>query len=354
MTENSRTRRPAVPWPVREAVARGWPVFPLHPYSKVPAVTGWQRAASTDPARLELWWAATRRGPAFNVGIACGPAGLVVLDLDDARGQLPPPRWGGRGLRHGRDVFAVLAAAAGAAVPATFTVATPSGGEHRYFTAPAGASLRNTAGTLGWRIDTRAAGGYVVAAGSALRLRGRVVRYRVTDSSPVAALPGWLCRALTPVAAPHPVPAPDPVPAGSVRATSVPAGSVPAGSVPAGSVPAGSVPAGSVPAGPVPELGSAAARCHAYVRAALHGEAGRVAAARVGTRNQTLFRAAASLGELVGAGVLSPDRAAQALLAAAGVHLGVERFTEGEARRVIGNGLARGRRHPRQVPGWPR
>ena len=59
--------------------------------------------------------------------------------------------------------------------------------------------------------------------------------------------------------------------------------------------------------------------------------------------------AAASLGELLGAGVLEEHAATSALLAAASAHLGVEGFTVGEARRAIGNGLRRGRRNPRRL-----
>ena len=46
----------------------------------------------------------------------------------------------------------------------------------------------------------------------------------------------------------------------------------------------------------------------------VRGETDRVAAARYGTRNHTLFAAAARLGEFVGAGALSPTEATTALL----------------------------------------
>lgn len=61
---------------------------------------------------------------------------------------------------------------------------TPSGGAHLYYRAPEGAELRNTCGRLGWRIDTRAHGGYVLAAGS--RLSGPAgARYEVLrDQAP--------------------------------------------------------------------------------------------------------------------------------------------------------------------------
>src|SRR5262245_30610328 len=57
----------------------GWHVFPCAPGSKRPALKdNWQGLATTDPGRIRSWWA--RQG--YNIGIACGPSGLVVIDLD--------------------------------------------------------------------------------------------------------------------------------------------------------------------------------------------------------------------------------------------------------------------------------
>ena len=108
------------------------------------------------------WWA---RHPTDNIAIATGPAGLVVVDLDQTRpGDRPPAdRPGATG---GADVLDQLADQHGQTLTATWTVQTASGGRHRYYRAPKGAGLRNTAGRAGWKIDTRAGGGYVVAAGS--------------------------------------------------------------------------------------------------------------------------------------------------------------------------------------------
>src|SRR5258708_38049133 len=59
--------------------ARGWFVFPCAAGSKEPALRGsWQEHATTDPLQVRDWW--TRRP--FNIGISCGPSGLVVIDLD--------------------------------------------------------------------------------------------------------------------------------------------------------------------------------------------------------------------------------------------------------------------------------
>ena len=293
----------------RAAAARGWPVFPLHGYSKYPAVTDWEHRASTDPDQVAAWWPGQSRD---NIGIACGPAGLVVVDLDPARGQAPPPPWDTAGVTHGRHVLAILAERAGAVLPpATFTVATPSGGHHMYFLAPAGATVRNTAGALGWRVDTRAAGGFVVAAGSARWGSGRIRRYTVTDPAPPVPLPDWLTTALTAHATPRHA-------AGGGT--------------------------GNLPEGRVEQAG-------AYVTAAIDAEARAVTQATAGTRNSTLFRAAAALGELVGAGLVTADVVTDVLRRAATIHCGVDDFTPAEADRAISNGLARGRRHPRRLTG---
>lgn len=87
-----------------------------------------------------------------------------MVDLDN-REEEPPEDFSQ--VRGGEDVFAMLAANAGAAMPAdTYAVATPSG-RHLYYRTPGGDhTVRNSAGSLGWHVDIRAAGGYVVAAGS--------------------------------------------------------------------------------------------------------------------------------------------------------------------------------------------
>jgi hypothetical protein len=130
-------------------------------------------------------------GRPFNAGLATGPAGLLVVDCDtrtdpDDLTAGPPEEC--EGATGGVDVLALLAERAGATLPATFTVTTPSGGTHFYYRAPSGVELRNTAGLLGWKIDTRAHGGYVVAPGSTTSASA----YTVTDGRPVAELPGCL------------------------------------------------------------------------------------------------------------------------------------------------------------------
>ncbi|MBX7552294.1 bifunctional DNA primase/polymerase [Streptomyces sp. tea 10] len=183
-----------------EAAERGWHVFPLRPSTKRPALHGekscartgvcagghvkWEQRATTDPARIRTAWT---RAP-FNVGIATGPSGLIVIDLDT------PEHKGSSDAPDGATTFRALCERAGHAVPTTYRTRTPSGGTHLYFTAPSGLRLGNTAGTVADSVDTRAWGGYVVAAGS-ITPAGR---YEALCGPETVVLPPWLQTLLRP------------------------------------------------------------------------------------------------------------------------------------------------------------
>ncbi|MDI1466450.1 bifunctional DNA primase/polymerase, partial [Catellatospora sp. KI3] len=103
----------------------------------------------------------------YNIGLACGPSGLAVVDLDVLKpGRELHDPWAD--YTHGADVLDTLMDQAGAVMARTRTVTTPSGGLHLYYRHPSGPQLRNTAGRLGPLVDSRAHGGYVVAAGSVI------------------------------------------------------------------------------------------------------------------------------------------------------------------------------------------
>src|SRR4051794_7290642 len=108
------------------AAGRGWHVFPIRPGCKKPPALhgdtkerpcprtgicrdghqGWEQRATTDPDRIRRAWAA---GP-YNVGIATGPSGLVVIDLDlpKSPADVPPERLQTEGIRDGHDVFTAV------------------------------------------------------------------------------------------------------------------------------------------------------------------------------------------------------------------------------------------------------
>ena len=300
-----------------DAAAHGWHVFPLRPGTKRPARpghdeqhcdrtdprcrdghTGWEPRATTDPARIRRGWA----DEPYNIGIACGPSRLVVVDLDTPKpGDTPPPEWKIPGIRDGADVLAALCGQAGEPYPVgTWTVRTPSGGTHLYFSAPVdGPELRNTQGTaggLGWLVDTRAAGGYVVGAGSVVDGRP----YTVTCDTPPAPLPAWLAERLRPA----PLPAQRPVDV-------------------------------LLPAG----------RAGGYLRAAVDSELARVLDSPADGHNTALYRAAVALGQLVAGGALD-ERDVTAWLTEAAGQVGQR---PGETARTIASGLKAGAQRPRSV-----
>ncbi|MER6517326.1 bifunctional DNA primase/polymerase [Streptomyces sp. NPDC001553] len=253
--------------------ARGWPVFPLWPASKVSALHGEtkcpgtgacagghakpEQRATTDPDRIRTAWADGR----YNVGLATGPAGLVVIDLDPPKPSDPP------GTHSGAQILDGLCRVTGEELPATYTVTTPSGGIHLYFTAPPGVTMRCTQDILGRHIDTRAWGGYVVAPGSTTPAG----TYTVYADRPLAPLPGWLQAKLT---------EPPRILARPLLAAA-------------------------------PRTGSG--RRAAYVDAALRNEEKAVAAAPEGQRNQVLVRAARALGRLIASGDLDRMEVEEAL-----------------------------------------
>jgi hypothetical protein len=273
----------------------GLAVFPLAPGRKVPAVEkDWEAAATTDHLAIARIW---REAP-YNIGIATGPSGLLVVDLDQPKNptDLPPKPWRSRGATNGADVFALAARDHAADLPETYTVATPSRGRHLYFRHPTtGQQLGNSAGRIGWKIDTRGHGGYVLGAGS-ITPAGR---YHCTNTRPPQSLPNWITTALD-TTPPHDAPR------------------------------------------IMPDLRSTTS----YTLAALSGELEKILAATPGRRNDTVNRAAFALGQLVGAHLLDEALARDELLSAAG-RIGL---TRGEAERTITSGLTAGARHPRQRP----
>jgi hypothetical protein len=293
------------------AAERGWYVFPLWPGGKTPAMhgardcdttgacaeghLGWEDRATRNPNQIARYWA----NQPLNVGVACGPSNLVVLDLDTPGGDHAEAPCG---VPHGADTLARRARDAqgdGWKLPDdTYAVVTPSSGIHLYYQAPAGVTLKNTSGAVGELVDSRAGGGYVVAAGS-LRPQGA---YRVVNDAPVAPLPQWL---ITPLSPP-------------VYDTQQPA------------------PTGAAPA------------WDRQVRAYLAKVAQRVIAAQPGHRHDVLLRAAVSLGRLVGGGDLADQLARDTLLQAAAA---LDGFPELEATRCIEDGLRWGQHRPRRLAG---
>ncbi|MFD3700121.1 bifunctional DNA primase/polymerase [Streptomyces sp. NPDC058646] len=212
---------------------RGWPVHPLAPGRKTPVgncgtcrAPGHHRgacdclragrwchgfhAATLDPARIERCWG---RRPELGIGVACGPADLVVVDIDAHARELPgrdrllpgvgiSPAVDLTGLANGFHTLGLLAALRGAVSPAdddsTLRVRTPSGGLHVWYRDQGGHRWQCSTGSgggraLAWQVDVRAHGGYVVAPGTVTH--AGVYRPLGPAREP-APLPAWLAREL--------------------------------------------------------------------------------------------------------------------------------------------------------------
>ena len=145
------------------ALARsGMFVFPVKANSKIPATRTGHNAATRNIAKIHRWWEVN---PAFNIGIACGPSDLVVIDCDNGKPwptkyvhEFPP-----EGVHNGADMLLSLMENPldRQILFHTAIVTTPSGGTHFYF-ARSGRDIRNSAGSVAPWIDVRSAGGYVL------------------------------------------------------------------------------------------------------------------------------------------------------------------------------------------------
>ncbi|MFE3901407.1 bifunctional DNA primase/polymerase [Streptomyces sp. NPDC059153] len=218
------------PWCAR----RGRPVHPLaarrkttpanchdcrtpdHSHREFPCIRAgrWRHgfhAATTDAGCIRAWSA---EQPEFGVGIACGPAGPVGIDVDAHETPLPerdrllpgisiPPSASLHELQHGFHRLALLAARRAAEDPAqdvsTLRVRTPPGGLHIWYAAAPGHTWRRSAGSspvraLAWQVDVGAHGGDILAPGT----RTAVGTYRALEPMHhPARLPDWLAVELT-------------------------------------------------------------------------------------------------------------------------------------------------------------
>ena len=133
--------------PVQRALALaklGWPVFPTS--DKRPLVP-WDTEATTDPEKIATWFNLDFAGsPGLGVGVHCGKAGLLAVDVDEKNGVS-----GSANL-----------AAGGYELPPTLTYKTPSGGSHYLYRTPAGEALTVKAGAPVAGVDLRAGTGLIV------------------------------------------------------------------------------------------------------------------------------------------------------------------------------------------------
>jgi len=159
-------------------------VFPCAPGEKTP-LPGSRGCteASKDPEQIRRWWTGD---PTRNIGIACGPSGIFVVDCD-LKDDI-----------NGLDQFTSLWVEENGDLPdfnqLDYTD-TPSGGRHIFFRG----SGRNSAKRLCPGVDTRGAGGYVLAPGSVVNGKAYTGNWKNIKQGKVhfPALPEFISRRCT-------------------------------------------------------------------------------------------------------------------------------------------------------------
>jgi len=197
-------------------------------------------------------------------------------------------------------------------LPDTITVKTGRGGFHMYFKYDG--EIKNSAGKMGKHIDVRADGGQVVAVGSIHPDTNKMYRY-VPGLTPadveLADLPDWVLKRLQSKRKPS-----KKKPAKRKRLAGDP-------------------------------------DTQAYARAALDAEVEAVEKAPKGQRNDTLNRAAFSIGTLIGAGALAERIASATLENAADVAGLIDEDGLAAVRATIKSGIESGKLQPRDIPNRP-
>ncbi|HWE57253.1 MAG TPA: bifunctional DNA primase/polymerase, partial [Acidimicrobiales bacterium] len=222
------------------------------------------------------------RYPDAGVAVAV-PPGIVIIDVDVDQETGLDGEASLRELEAGHEPL-----------PMTYTVATPRGGRHFWYAHRAPWELRQKASILGPGIDSRVGGKSFIGMPPSRTDRGE---YSVHTRTRIEWAPGWLLELLRPIER-------------HVAHLRVLHGG------------------------------------RGYGAAALAGEVQRVCQAPQGQRNDSLYRSAARLGELVGAGVLDARSVAARLLDAA-LSIGL---SEHEAESTITSGMRTGMTQPRGVP----
>lgn len=151
----------------------GYHVFPVWPSDKIPMVADWPNAATVDEETIRNWW---RDWPDANLAVTTGKrSGTWVLDVDGEDGEITLE---GLERRYGE-------------LPLTMVSHTGKG-RHFYFRYVEG--VRNTARKLGFGLDTRGEGGYVLAPPS-VHPNGRTYQW-TPGARPLAEAPQWLVDAV--------------------------------------------------------------------------------------------------------------------------------------------------------------
>jgi len=125
---------------------RGWPIFPTKS-DKTPYIQQWETACSTDPEKIQGWWA---KWPKANIGFVPGEANMMVLDLDPGydREQLV------ESIGNGQHI--------GGPLDTGLQATTPRGGYHLFFTLNENEIVAPSASKIIPNVDVRSHKSYIL------------------------------------------------------------------------------------------------------------------------------------------------------------------------------------------------
>ena len=198
-----------------KAQARGLHIFPVAPGLKVPHARagyrdaagnfhGWGETSTNDINQIIHFW--TNVDPRANIGVACKPSQLLVVDLDKAKepGKLVGTDWaylheGYGDYVDGEEVWdEMVYQLGGGGRPETYSVRTGSGGVHLYYRWPESWGPISQASPVKGIVDVRGNGGqwggYVLAEGSVTESGG----YEMMSNAQPGLPPEWLRKLVTP------------------------------------------------------------------------------------------------------------------------------------------------------------
>lgn len=183
------------------AIKRGFHIFPVAPGQKVPhrLAGNWGQTATNDVTQVVQFW--TQVDPQANIGVACKPSNLLVVDLDRAKRE-----WALKGtdweyvhsaygpLVQGEDLFDEMRFKLGEGGDAdTYSVRTGSGGVHLYYRWPSHWPRISQASPVKGLVDVRGNGGqwggYVLGEGSVTEAGPY---YELWNGAEVTLPPKWI------------------------------------------------------------------------------------------------------------------------------------------------------------------
>lgn len=189
-----------------KAIQLGFHIFPVAVGNKIPhrLAGNWGESSTSDLKTVVDFW--TYVDPNANIGVACKPSQLLVVDLDRAKKDwaLKGTEWGHLHaaygpLVHGEDLFDEMRFTLGDGDEdpyGTYTVRTGSGGLHLYYRWPSHWPRISQASPVKGLVDVRGNGGqhggYVLGAGSQTEA-GKYVQ-ESHPGNPLALPPQWIRR----------------------------------------------------------------------------------------------------------------------------------------------------------------